>query len=590
MIELRPYQMDCIKALNQAVEKGQTSSIMALPTGSGKTITAVSWLKQFLEIGKKVLWFVHRIELLDQARAAFAHVVPGIKVTEWTANDKDASGQVVLAMILSAQNLNQPFDVVVIDEAHHAAMPSYEAKLEDIPRGFTLGLTATPTRLDGRQLPFDGIAAQQTVIELARQGWLAQPKCFRVETRQKFRMKIQAGDFAAASLKQLDNDTRNEVIVKTWKQQTWGKTLAFCSSIEHAEHLATAFAEQNVEADVLHSQLGFETRSKVVAKFRQPEPKNQLLLNIGIFTEGLDVPDIDSIFLCRPTASEVLFLQMVGRGTRICDAKKTFNVVDFVDDMGKYSLLHRSWEQQHLGWEDADLKAREAEAAKKAELKAKLKDLLLLQNEIEVILKAVDNYVGVAVYKSQYDAKPHRLILTRETWDCIQKFRMMAAVMPASEAVPSSYIIAGAADINFDFAEWRNLVWSVWFQDRGRKDKATFDARLFVDDVQTQEQVMNRIEDLNEAKKDAEELNKKFGAFPGLQVLKDMIERKVDPLVRPKTLLSSLSFHDQILTVGTDIRREDLRGSRRAEIRERIESASAELVGAPVALILRWAK
>ena len=515
MIELSPYQSDCIKRLNEVLEKGLTSAVMALPTGSGKTFTAVSWLRRFLELGKKVLWFVHRIELLKQARDTFASVAPEFKLTEWTADSKDATGQVVLAMIMSARDLAQPFDIVVVDEAHHAAMPTYEAKLEEIPRAFTLGLTATPTRLDGRPLPFEDIAAQHTVIELAEKGWLAKPECFRVETKQKFRMKVQAGDFTAASLRQLDNETRNKLIADTWMDNSWGKTLCFCSSIEHAEHLASAFAEKDVRALVLHSELSQTDRDAIVNEFRSKG--DHVLLNIAIFTEGIDVPDINTIFLCRPTASEVLFLQMVGRGTRICEGKNSFSVVDFVDDMGKYSLLHRVWEEEHLGFVDpeelrrreeeeqrrleaaerarqrleererrAEEDARRREEARRAELemlrragleppedeqeraewmaaKRAMEAAGFPPSEIQFVLRAVENYVGVATYKGRFDDKPQRLLITRQVWDCIQKFRILSFVRPPQEAVLSSYMLAGAYDIGFDFAEWRNIAWTVWF-------------------------------------------------------------------------------------------------------------------------------
>lgn len=348
----RPYQAEALKALTRAFEQ-HSSAILALPTGSGKTFVAVRWLvEHVLKKGEKVVWIAHRRELLDQARGAFARLSesldPQPKIT-WYASGRgfDPSGDVVLASVASARDIPEIRPAfAVIDEAHHEPASSYQNVLERLAPKLKFGLTATPERLDQKPLNFETIAFQRTLMDLVREGWLARPKPVVPRTRMSFDVALRAGEVARDSLRLLDTPERNAFITEHWQQNRdqYGKTLVFALNRDHARQLVSSFEQlmPQPRVGIVLGDLKAEDRDETIRAFRSGEL--DVLINVEVFTEGFDCPDVQTVMLTRPTLSATLYLQMVGRGTRIAPGKNSFYLVDFEDQLGEFqNQMIRPW-------------------------------------------------------------------------------------------------------------------------------------------------------------------------------------------------------------------------------------------------------
>jgi len=593
--DLRPYQKETWSKLDESlIDRGEKSTIMALPTGSGKTLTAVTWLNdRFLKHGCSCLWLVHRIELSDQARQAFTKAAPDIRTTEWNTNVKDQSGQVVIGMILSSRNLDRHFDVVVIDEAHHTAMPTYRRKLEELKPDFLLGLTATPTRLDGRSLGYESIATQYSVLDLVQDGYLSKPVYVRIRTGQRHRMRVGGGDFTNRSLRQLDNLSRNQLITRIWSEdrERWGKTLIFTADIQHADHLYASLYGRVDEIGlgphsiaVVHSRLTQQVRDRRVRRFK--EGHASVMINVGVFTEGFDVPDVRSIFLARPTASETLYLQMVGRGTRIAEGKDMFFVVDFVDELGKYSLLANRWAVQHLGAEDEVGRIEAQERVTRAEEVMQGANLPL--RVIRNVLKEFVLFAGLLEYKTKFDTTPVVMAATEELYIAWQKLKVMLDDSDNAKAtIERAYALAGASGTEMSLAQWKNLGWATFFDKIGQKHKGHV---RFVEfrKMDLERELLKK--EIEESRTWSDEVNKAFATDRSIEALHLSLNEELQWLFGTPQILAQLTYKDQIVTACTPWQRNAVKPSDRKQIRQTIVERVAEAADLNVELVLHWGK
>lgn len=343
-LNIRPYQTEALKALTAAFRL-HSKVILALPTGSGKTFVAVKWLcDHVLHTGGTVVWVAHRTELLSQAYATFLKLLPphlASEVTWWAGGKpKNQYGKVILVSIGAAKTFPPiSVDTLVIDEAHHEPAQTYQDLQNRISFSKNLGLTATPKRLDAKSLNYEAIAYQKTFISLVREKWLARPDPVLPQTGLSFELDVRMDDFSDESLCYLDNDSRNDFIAQHWATNSgkYGRTLVFAINREHARRLTESFraAAPRTTVDYIISGEGNASDREVkVSLFKSG--KIDVLINCRIFTEGFDCPDIKTIFLTRPTLSVALYLQMIGRGTRITPAKTSFYLVDFQDCLGRF--------------------------------------------------------------------------------------------------------------------------------------------------------------------------------------------------------------------------------------------------------------
>jgi len=357
---LRPYQLQAVRDMRAAHSQFRRI-LVSLPTGTGKTLVAGHYLKtEFFDKGDTVLWIAHTEELLDQAYATLTRElgIPEYSVgrhfagrTEETTKP-DARIWLVNNTVISGP---KRADLIVVDEAHHAAAVTYREWLSryraHTPKGArVLGLTATPYRLDDGEVKslmsfgfskpavkiFEKTAFQRSFCQLAAEGYVAPFKRLRFETNLRFKVKLaNTGDVSNESLRSLNTRQRNHFIHGVWEKQReqFGKTLIFVGTQDHARDLAAVFG---ADANYVISGDGSsrDERRQIIHEFRIG--KAPVLINVGILKEGVDVPDIRTVILARPTASPVLYSQMVGRGSRVLPTKKFFYLVDIHDQLGEY--------------------------------------------------------------------------------------------------------------------------------------------------------------------------------------------------------------------------------------------------------------
>ena len=361
-----------------------------MPTGSGKTYTAVTWLlKDAVSKGYKVVWLVHRQELIEQTFSEFRRMAPLLKdsdIKKFTALPVSGihlpmsaarRANVYVCGIQSIANKNgyrhiagilgtagKEKVVVVIDEAHHATAASYQKVLNRIktlnPNMVLLGLTATPYRMNeceqnklqsmfninsniSKGVGRKGFVYEITLKELIATGFLAVPKYIPVYTKIVGDIEYGCTDdderFYNTFNKPSDRmekqiaecAARNDIIINEYleNRKKYGKTLIFAVNQIHAEKLCELFQKSGVSCDyAISSRVDSQD---VIRRFKENE--FEVLINVQILTEGSDVPDIQTVFLARQTNSDSLLMQMIGRGLRGIKAKgtKTANIVAFYD-------------------------------------------------------------------------------------------------------------------------------------------------------------------------------------------------------------------------------------------------------------------
>lgn len=360
---LRPRQREfverCLAALQ---ERGNTLGIG--PTGFGKTIVLSAIAGRLLRSGaKNALILQHREELLNQNASKFRKVNPDIRLSVVNAERKDWRGDAVFGMeptLRQHANLEAmpAFDVLVIDEAHHVGAEGYKAILdrarERNPKVKLLGVTATPSRGDKQALDhaFDNVADQVKVWELIASGHLVRPRTFVIDvgiSEELARVRRTVSDFDMEQVAAImDRRVVNKEVVRHWKEKAGDRrTVAFCSTIEHAEHVAEAFCAEGVVAEVVHSGLGDKRRHAILAAYSAG--RIQVLVNVAILTEGWDDPPTSCVILLRPCSYKSTMIQMIGRGLRVVDPALHPGVVKvdcIVLDFGRSILTHGTIEQR----------------------------------------------------------------------------------------------------------------------------------------------------------------------------------------------------------------------------------------------------
>lgn len=340
-MKLRPYQIEALDAIDKNLEVGTSKQLVVIPTGGGKTVV-------FSQIPQRhpgrMLVLAHREELLTQAKEKIEWANPTLTVEiEQGQNVADINADVVVASTATLGRENSSrlekfarnqFATIIIDEAHHAAAPSYRRILDYFTPKLRLGVTATPQRGDKQRLidVFDEIVYFKTIQELIEEGYLSNLAGYRIPTDVDISdVKTSNGDYQIGDLSAAVNiEPRNRLAVETYRELAHNKkTIAFCVDVAHAEDLAASFNSSGIPAGVIHGKLSTEDRAQVLADFRAN--KISVLTNCMVLTEGFDEPSVECIILARPTKSQLLYTQIVGRGTRLHPGKERCLVIDLAD-------------------------------------------------------------------------------------------------------------------------------------------------------------------------------------------------------------------------------------------------------------------
>jgi ATP-dependent helicase IRC3 len=341
-IILRPYQEEALNAILENYSKGVSRQLVVLPTGAGKTVI-FSHLPIIKPDALPMLVLAHRSELLDQARNKIMASNPHLSVEIEQAERKAGQVDVVVASVATLGRNNTPrieeypkdyFKSIVIDEAHHAAAPSYRRIIDFFSPDFLLGVTATPQRSDSTRLidVFQEIVYYKSIQDLIGEGYLCPLVGYRVKSNIDIsNVEIRNGEYAQDQLEEaIDTPERNAHIVASYLALASNeKAIVFASGVKHAENLALSFIQASVTTEVIVGTTPREKREEVLANFAKG--KVSVIVNVGVLTEGFDEPSVQAIILAKPTRSTLLYTQIVGRGTRLHENKVSCKIIDIAD-------------------------------------------------------------------------------------------------------------------------------------------------------------------------------------------------------------------------------------------------------------------
>lgn len=355
-ITWRPYQLECKQQIKQNFEAGITKQLIAQATGTGKRLQAVDLMRHFRN--EQILFLCHREELIMQAYEEIDAIYP-MQVGIIKAQRFEADKRIVVASVQTIHNRldrlrPDKFGMMIVDEGHHYVAPTYLKPLRHFEPRLTTIWTATPKRLDGLSLSniAEKIVYEYRIEDGIRDGYLAKLDAYQIKTPADIsKVKRTAGDFNQKELvEKVDTELRNELIAAKYKEYSVGEqAVVYCVDIQHAYHVRNKFREHGISAETIVSDTECcPNRRELLKAFEKGE--FQVMTNVEILTEGWDYEDIGMIIMARPTQSETLYIQCIGRGTRLKSDgfQRKFGhgrctILDFVDNTGKHSLVN-CWE------------------------------------------------------------------------------------------------------------------------------------------------------------------------------------------------------------------------------------------------------
>ena len=350
-------QQEAMAALVRTRTNGHQAGLVVMATGLGKTWLAAFDSATFDTVGDgdvttrfaRTLFVAHREEILRQSRDVFRVVRPGADLGLFHGDEKQPDAEVVFASIQTlSRRLHEfapdAFDYVVIDEFHHAAANSYRALIDHFQPKFLLGLTATPERMDAADLMAlcgDNLVFDCGLVEGIDRSALVPFHYWGIKDVANFEhIPWRNGRFDTELLTNaVATEARAQQSIDEWRTKCGERTIGFCVSVTHADFIAEFFRQRDVVAVSVHSGPSSADRRQAVDDLRTGV--TQVLFAVDVFNEGVDIPEIDSVMMLRPTESPVIFLQQLGRGLRNSDGKTHLQVVDFVGNHQSFLLKPR---------------------------------------------------------------------------------------------------------------------------------------------------------------------------------------------------------------------------------------------------------
>lgn len=349
MITLRPYQEQAVNNIIDCIKRGVRKLILRAGTGSGKTVIAARIIHGSQIKKKRVLFLAHRAELIYQCSEKL-HALDVHHGIVMGTHRTSATALVQIASVGTLVNRQCPEpDIIIIDECHHARAASYEKIISRFPKALLLGLTATPARLDGKGLGalFDEIVDVSSYTELTQQGYLVPFRIFEPTMIDFKGVDTCAGDF---NKKQAHERLAKSKIygdaIEHWQKLAKDRsTILFAASIEDSQKFVDSFTTLGVVAAHVDGTTKTEDRKRIFEAFRRGTVK--VLCNVGVATEGTDLPIASCISLCNPTKSLVLHHQMIGRGLRPCPEIEKEDCI-ILDHVGNHARL--GWIDDDIAW------------------------------------------------------------------------------------------------------------------------------------------------------------------------------------------------------------------------------------------------
>lgn len=318
-ILLRDYQDEMLAGARQALRTHRKVLLQA-PTGAGKTAVAAKMAENVQAKGRRAAFLVHRRELITQSAKTFtkAGVDFGVVAAGVTGN-RHAPIQICSIQTLSRRlDLHKDFDLIVVDEAHHATASTWSAVIEHYAKAKVVGLSATPERSDGTGLDkmFDVLVPGPRVSWLIEQGYLSRYRLFAPSAPDLTGIHSRAGDYARDELAEvMDKPSITGDAVTHYSRIGAGRrAMVFCVSIKHSLHTVERFQAAGFRAAHIDGETDPAVRDALIAEFAAG--RIQVLSSVDLVSEGFDVPEIEIAILLRPTKSLSLFLQQIGRCLR----------------------------------------------------------------------------------------------------------------------------------------------------------------------------------------------------------------------------------------------------------------------------------
>lgn len=351
IFEPRGAQIEALYGLKQSREEGYDKGLVVAATGIGKTYLAAFDSREY----ERVLFIAHREEILKQAAISFKNVRNSDDIGFFYSNQKDTKNKFIFSLVQTLgkdEYLNENyfskdyFDYIVVDEFHHAVSNNYKKIMEYFKPKFLLGLTATPERLDSKDvfaLCDYNMVYEVRLKEAIEKGWLVPFRYYGIydETVNYDNIEYKNGKYNDKELEDaLMLNKRAELIINHYRKYKSSRAIGFCTSRHHAEYMAKVFSENGIKAVAVYSGEGGEyssNRNEALSALAKGEV--QVLFSVDVFNEGLDIPSIDMVMFLRPTQSPTVFLQQLGRGLRKYKDKQYLNVLDFIGNYKKANLI-----------------------------------------------------------------------------------------------------------------------------------------------------------------------------------------------------------------------------------------------------------
>lgn len=347
LFQPRGAQIEALYALEDSRSEGAAKGLVQAATGIGKTYLAAFDSVKY----ERVLFVAHREEILKQAAVSFKNVRHTDDYGFFDGKRKDTNKSVIFASVATlgrSEYLTEDFftpdyfDYIVIDEFHHAVNEQYQRIVHYFKPQFLLGLTATPERMDGKniyEICDYNVPYEISLKEAINKGVLVPFHYYGIYDETDYSsLHLVKGRYDEKELNEtyIGNVKRYDLIYKYYMKYHSKRALGFCCSRQHAEEMAKEFCKRGIESVAVYSNADgefSEDRDNAIKKLKNQEIK--VIFSVDMFNEGVDIAALDMVMFLRPTDSAIVFLQQLGRGLRISKGKEYLNVLDFIGNYEK---------------------------------------------------------------------------------------------------------------------------------------------------------------------------------------------------------------------------------------------------------------
>lgn len=337
MFKLRNYQTETIDQIYQSMKHGHKRIIVQQPPRTGKTVIMAEIARRTTSKGNHIMFLIHRKEVLSQAMTTFKQ--QNVKMNLATMG-------MVQSLTRHVSELTAP-QLIFVDEAHHALAKSYRRILDSFPNAYVLYFTATPIRTGHDQLDqiADDIIVGKSIQWLTEHHFLAPFHYYGLGDIDRSKLRKQNGDYSSNSMDEALSHQIYGHIVEQYQRLASGKqAVVYCHSIGSAKKVTEQFRKANITAEEIDGNTDQAIRDKLVQQFR--DQQLMILVNVNLFTEGVDLPNVDCVIMARPTSSLALYLQFSMRCLNPRKGK-TAIIIDHVDNFLNFGLPDndRDWKQ-----------------------------------------------------------------------------------------------------------------------------------------------------------------------------------------------------------------------------------------------------